>query len=152
MSNKKEIYLIMHDIRSAWNVGSMFRTADAIGVKKIYLGGYTATPEHPKVQKTSLGAENYVSWEKQKQTWRVLKKLKSQGVQIVALEQAKNSEDIFKFKPKFPMALVVGNEVRGLQENILKYTDDIVEIPMFGKKESLNVAVAFGIAVYAFTT
>jgi tRNA G18 (ribose-2'-O)-methylase SpoU len=146
----QEIYLILHNIRSAYNVGSIFRTADAAGVKKVYLGGYTPTPTDNKVKKTALGAEKTVPWEYYKQTWRLLEKLEKEGVQIVALEQTKKSTDYRKFKPRFPLALVVGNEVSGLNKKILSYTDKIIEIPMYGKKESLNVAVAMGIAVYKF--
>ena len=171
MSSKwQEIYLILHNIRSAYNVGSIFRTADAAGVTKIYVCGYSPTPlEHfrkgnvrandfekqnrfsrynNKVSKTALGAEKFVPWEYHRQTWQLMKKLKKEGVQIVALEQTKKSVDYRQFKPKFPMALVVGNEVRGLSKDILKYADKITAIPMYGRKESLNVAVAAGVAVY----
>lgn len=144
----QEVYLILHNIRSAYNVGSIFRTADAAGVNKICVCGYSPTPDDKKVTKTSLGAEKSVSWEYRKQTWRLLEKLKADGVQIVALEQTKKSVDYRKFKPRFPIALVVGNEVRGLSKKILEYADKIIEIPMFGKKESLNAAVATGITIF----
>jgi len=149
MSQKKEIYLIADNIRSAWNVGSFFRTADAVGVLKIYLTGYTATPEHSKVLKTSLGAEEFVAWEHHKQAWRLIDRLKKEGVYIIALEQTSDAIDIKKFKPKFPMALIVGHELRGVPESLLKRSDKKIVIPMHGKKESLNVAVAFGMAIYA---
>jgi 23S rRNA (guanosine2251-2'-O)-methyltransferase len=145
---EQEIYLILHNIRSAYNVGSIFRTADAAGVKKIYLCGYTPTPDNQKVVKTSLGAEKYVPWEYYKQTWQLLKKLKIKKIHIIALEQTKKSVDYRQFKPKFPLALVVGNEVKGLSKKILTYADKIIAIPMYGKKESLNVVVATGIALY----
>jgi len=145
---EQEIYLILHNIRSAYNVGSIFRTADAAGVKKIYLCGYTPTPDNRKVVKTSLGAEKYVPWEYHKQTWQLLKKLKIKKIHIIALEQTKKSVDYRQFKPKFPIALMTGNEVRGLSKKILTYTDKIIAIPMYGRKESLNVAVAAGIALY----
>jgi tRNA G18 (ribose-2'-O)-methylase SpoU len=145
---KKEVYLVIHNVRSVLNVGSMFRTADAAGVAKIYLCGYTPTPEHPKMSKTSLGAEKAVSWEHHIQTGRLLRLLQERGTSILALEQTKRSKDLFKFRPKFPLALVVGNEVRGLSPAILNYCDKAVEIPMCGEKESLNVAVAAGIALY----
>jgi 23S rRNA (guanosine2251-2'-O)-methyltransferase len=131
-------------------VGSMFRTADAAGVEKIYLTGYTPTPDHDKVKKTALGAELSVPWEQVRQPARLFKKLKKEGHQIVALEQTKQSLDYRKFKPKFPVALVVGNEVKGVSPAILKYCDEAVDIPMRGGKESLNVAVACGIALYKF--
>jgi len=145
---EQEVYLILHNIRSAYNVGSIFRTADAAGVKKVYLCGYTPTPDNQKVVKTSLGAEKYIPWEYYKQTWRLLKKLNANGIQIIALEQTKKSADYRQFKPRFPLALVVGNEVRGLSKKILTYADKIIAIPMYGKKESLNVVVATGITLY----
>ncbi len=142
------MYLILHNIRSAYNVGSIFRTADAAGVDKIYVCGYSPTPADKKVAKTSLGAEKTVPWEYHKQTWQLLKKLKADGMQIVALEQTKKSVDYRRFKPKFPLALIVGNEVRGLSKKILAYADKIIAILMYGEKESLNVAVAAGIMMY----
>ena len=145
---KKEIYVVLNNIRSRENVGSIFRTADAAGVSKLYLCGITPTPPHEKISKTALGAETYVPWESHKQTWRLLVKLKKEGRNVVALEQTKESEDIFKFKPKFPLVLVLGNEVQGLSPQILKYCDKKISIPMHGKKESLNVAVAAGVALY----
>ncbi len=144
----QEVYLILHNIRSAYNVGSIFRTADAAGVAKIYLCGYSPAPDDKKVVKTSLGAEKSVPWEHWPQTWRLLEKLKKDGVQIAALEQTKKSVDYRRFKPKFPMALAVGNEVRGLSKSILSRVDKIIAIPMYGRKESLNVAVATGIALF----
>ncbi len=144
--------LILHNIRSAYNVGSIFRTADAAGVSKIYLCGISPTPKEIKVLKTSLGAEKTVPWEYYKQTWRLLEKLKKQGCQIIALEQGRGSVDYRKFKPNppagGPLALVVGHERKGLSKKILSYADKIIEIPMHGKKESLNVAVATGIALF----
>ncbi|MEK7629225.1 MAG: RNA methyltransferase [Patescibacteria group bacterium] len=142
------IYLILHNIRSAYNVGAIFRTADAVGVSKIYIGGYTPTPENPKVAKTSLGAENSVKWEKYFNTWKLVEELKSKNIKVVALEQSKESQDYRKFKPKFPLAVVVGNEVKGLSPNILKRVDSVWHIPMRGKKESLNVTVATGVFLY----
>ena len=146
----KEIILILDNIRSRENVGSIFRTADAAGVSKIYLCGITPIPPHEKISKTALGAETFVSWEYRKQTWRFLLELKNQNskIKIIGLEQTKESVDIFKFKPKFPLVLVVGNEVNGLSPQILKYCDKKISIPMYGKKESLNVGVAAGIALY----
>src|SRR3989344_1308031 len=123
-----QIFLILHNIRSAYNVGSIFRTADATGVSKIYLCGYTPTPAEMKVAKTALGAEKTVPWEQHKQTWRLLQKLKKDGVQIVALEQSTKAIDYRKFKPKFPLGLVLGNEVEGLSKEFFKYTDVIIEI------------------------
>lgn len=142
------IVLVVHNVRSCHNVGSFFRTADAVGVKKIFLCGYTSQPPHPKIEKTALGAQKIVPFEKSYSTVKVIKQLKSQGYQIVSLELHKKSENILNFHPKFPMAIIVGNEVEGLPPKILKLSDKIVFIPMFGQKESLNVSVAFGIACY----
>lgn len=148
---KQKLIVVLHNIRSRENVGSIFRTADAVGVSKIYLCGITPTPPHEKISKTALGADEYVPWEYCKQGWRLLAKLKKEGMNVVALEQTKESKDVFKFKPKFPVALVLGNEVRGLSPEILKRADVVLSIPMRGQKESLNVAVAFGIATYQLT-
>lgn len=149
---KKEIYLILCNIRSRENVGSIFRTADAAGVDKIYLCGVTPTPPHEKISKTALGAETYVPWEYRKQTRRCLFEIKNQNgkIKILGLEKTKSSKNIFKctFSKDKKIALVVGNEVKGLSPQILKYCDDVVDIPMFGKKESLNVSVATGVALY----
>lgn len=148
MKLKKQIYVILPNIRSAYNVGSIFRTADAAGVDKIFLTGHSPTLKHEKVKKTALGAEDYVEWEYCKQTVPLIKKLKKDKVQIIALEQSPKSIDYRKFKPKFPIALIVGNEVKGLPKTILDQVDKIIRLLMQGRKESLNVAVAFGIAVY----
>lgn len=145
---EKSIYIIAHNIRSAYNVGSIFRTAEAVGVKKVILGGYSPTPENSRVRKTALGAEKWVDYEKSFQVWRAIDNLKKQGFQIIALEQSPQAIDYRGFNPKFPLGLVLGNEVKGLSQKILNRCDRIIEIPMIGRKESLNVAVAFGIAVY----
>ena len=145
---EKSIYVIAHNIRSAYNIGSIFRTADAVGVDKIILGGYSPAPPHSGISKSALGAEKWIPFEKNAQTWRKIEYLKKDGFQIVAIEQSPKSVDYRKFKPKFPLALILGNEVRGLSRQILNRCDAVIEIPMIGKKESLNVSVAFGIAVY----
>ncbi|PIT88512.1 MAG: TrmH family RNA methyltransferase [Candidatus Magasanikbacteria bacterium CG10_big_fil_rev_8_21_14_0_10_36_32] len=147
MKNEKFV-LILPNIRSAHNVGASFRTADGAGVDKIYLCGYSAQPPHPQLDKVSLGAEKWMPWEYEKQTVRLLKKLREKGYNIVALELTKKSGDIFKWKPKFPIALIVGNEKSGVTKTLLKYCDKTVHIPMKGKKNSLNVSVATGVALY----
>jgi len=126
-------------------VGSIFRTADAAGVSKIFLTGYTPEP----APKTALGAEKYVSWGKIRYIVSLLKRLKKEQIKIIALEQAKGAVDYHRFKSKFPVALVLGNEVRGLSKSLLKKCDKIIQIPMRGKKESLNVSVAAGIALFS---
>ena len=142
----REFYIICDNLRSRFNVGSIFRTADALGVTKIYLGGITPCPPHPEIHKVSLGATETVPWEHVRQAWRLVENLKERGVQIIALEQTKKSIDYTKFKPRFPVALIVGNEVNGVSKNLLKRADKVIHIPMHGKKESLNVSVAFGVA------
>ncbi len=147
---------ILHNIRSLYNVGSIFRTADAVGLEKIYLCGITPTPYdefgqlRPQLAKVSLGAEKTVSWEKVKQTTRLIDVLKKSDFEIFVVEIAKNSipyNEIEKIDPK-KIALVFGHEVKGISPAILKKADKILSIPMRGKKESLNVAVAFGIVAY----
>ncbi|MFA6424097.1 MAG: RNA methyltransferase [Candidatus Magasanikbacteria bacterium] len=140
--------IILPNIRSAHNVGAMFRTADGAGVDKIYLTGYTPCPPHPRLDKVSLGAEKWVPWEYTKQTGRLLKKLKEDGYNIVALEQTPKSVNIYEWEPKFPLALIVGNEKTGVTKSLLKYCDKDIELDMKGKKKSLNVSVAAGITMY----
>jgi 23S rRNA (guanosine2251-2'-O)-methyltransferase len=146
----KKIIVVCHNIRSALNVGSIFRTADGAGAKAVYLTGYTPAPPHAGISKTALGAELTVSWKKFAKIDAAIDFLKKQKFQIVALEQDKKSVPYNSLKPEKNIALILGNEVRGLNRKTLAKCDKIVEIPMRGKKESLNVAVAFGIAVYSF--
>lgn len=138
----------MPNIRSGHNVGAMFRTADGAGVNKIYITGYTPCPPHKAIDKVSLGAEKSVPWEYAKQTVPLLKRLKKAGYSIVALEQTKKSVSIYEWKPKFPLALVVGNEKTGVTANILTHCDAVVHLPMRGVKNSLNVSIAAGVAMY----
>lgn len=140
--------LILPNIRSGHNVGAIFRTADGAGVDKLYLTGYTPCPPHVQIDKVSLGAEKWMPWEYRKQTGRLLKELKQMGYTIVALEQTKTSQDIFGWQSQFPLALVLGNEKTGVSKALLKYCDRAIEIPMRGKKNSLNVSVAAGVAMY----
>ena len=151
------IYLILHNIRSVFNVGSIFRTADAFGVKKIYLAGYTPDP----AQKTALGAEKYVEWEKVKNIQKLIRKLKKEKFFIASLEQSPNSISLNRFaslaskkkhKKYHSIALIFGNEVKGLPKSVRESSHAVIEIPMRGKKESLNVSVATGIALYAFAS
>lgn len=148
----KEFYVIAHNIRSLYNVGSIFRTADAFGLTKIYLTGYTGTPANvihrKKISKTALGAEGWVPWEYQPSAVRLIKDLRLKKVNIAALENNRKAESLVNFKPKFPLALVLGEEVRGVSQALLKLCDKVIQIPMMGKKESLNVSVAFGVAAY----
>jgi len=148
------IFLILHNIRSTHNVGSIFRTADAAGGSKIYLTGYTPTTldrfgrPRKDIAKVALGAEKTIPWEHVPNIKTLLKKLKEEKIEIVALEQAENSIDYKIFKPKNSFALILGNEVGGIEKSILKLCDKVIEIPMSGKKESLNVSVSAGIALF----
>lgn len=150
MKKENPIFAILHNIRSCYNVGAIFRTADAIKIKKIYLTGYTPNPKEnlEKIAKTALGAEKWIPFETAKGVNKVIEKLKKEGVKIVALETKREALPYFKFQPKSPLAILVGNEIRGIDKRILKKADFILKIPMFGKKESLNVAVAFGIVAF----
>lgn len=145
---KPEFYVICDNIRSLENVGSIFRTADALGVAKIFLCGITGVPPNHKISKTALGAEKTIPFEYHKQIWQLIDVLKSQRVFIVALEQSKKSVLYTTFKPRFPLALIIGNEVKGISPKILKKADEVIFLPMQGKKESLNVSVAFGVTGY----
>lgn len=149
---KDNFFLIAHNIRSLYNVGSFFRTADALGIDKIFLTGYTGTPKNPRLTKTALGAEKTVAWEYHKQLKRVFGQLEQQQIGIVALENnVPGTIPLNEYKPKFPLALLVGEEVKGVDKKYLEYCSAVVEIPQTGKKESLNVAVALGIAAYHIT-
>jgi tRNA G18 (ribose-2'-O)-methylase SpoU len=144
----KDFYVICDNIRSLENIGSIFRTSDALGVSKIYLCGISGKPPHHKISKTALGAEESVRWEYCRQIGRLIDKLKKDKISIIALEQDKKAVSCEKFKPKFPLALIVGNEVKGVSKKTLKKCDKIIYLPMSGQKESLNVSVAFGVAGY----
>ena len=152
----EKFIVLLHNIRSLHNVGSIFRTADAAGVSKIYLCGITPTPldrfgrPEKNLAKVSLGAEKYIPWEKVGAAQKMIEALKKEGFAILALEQSKKSIAYDKFRPgkNEKIALILGNEVRGLPPSILKKCDKILEIPMRGRKESLNVSVAFGIVAF----
>lgn len=149
-----EVFLLLHDVRSVHNVGAIFRTADAVGVSKIILSGYTPAPidrfGNPRrdFAKCSLGAEKSVTWEHVKSPAAALSRLKRKGFEIISVEQSENSVDYKKVKPKTKTLVIFGAEVSGISKAILKQSDIIAEIPMRGKKESLNVSVSAGIALY----
>ena len=144
-----EFYLLLPDIRSCHNVGAMFRTADACGVTKLFLVGYTPTPPKPQIDKVSLGAELWMPWEQRKDLKRLIISLRKKGFTILALEKNATSVDLESVVLTGNVALIVGNEVDGVSESICTLADQVVHIPMYGKKESLNVSVAAGIAMYA---
>lgn len=145
---KREVVVILPDIRSTHNTGAFFRTADGAGVQKIYLTGITAPPPHPHLLKVSLGAEEHVPWEYTEQISELLQQLKSTGYQLVAVEQTEKSISYTQAAYAEKVAVIFGNEVEGLSPQILEVCDLIIDIPMRGKKESLNVSVAGGIILY----
>lgn len=151
---KKEIYLVLCDIRSVHNVGAIFRTADACGVSKIFLSGLTPAPTdrfgriRKDVAKTALGAEKNIAWEKVDSANSLLKKFKKEKFKIIAVEQDKNSLDYKKVKASSKTVFVLGSETKGLPKSVLSLSDVIAEIPMKGKKESLNVSVSAGIVLF----
>jgi tRNA G18 (ribose-2'-O)-methylase SpoU len=146
---KLPVYVILNSIRSNYNVGSIFRTSDGVMIEKLYLCGYTPHPPKKEILKTALGATESVSWEYVKDPLTVIKELKSKGIKICALELTENSKPYYELtKEDFPLALVVGNEISGVSQEILDHCDLSIEIPQYGIKQSLNVAVAYGIAVY----
>jgi tRNA G18 (ribose-2'-O)-methylase SpoU len=153
---------VVHNVRSCHNVGSLLRTADGLGLHKVFLTGYTPYPKakddprlpHQRsktarqIHKTSLGAEHSVHWDYQKDILALLANLKSRGFAIVALEQSAKSGPIESYSPPDKLALIVGREIGGIEPEILGQSDQIIEIPMHGQKESFNVAVAAAIALY----
>lgn len=149
----KPIIAILLDIRSAHNVGSIFRTADALGIQKIYLTGYTPAPidrfgrAQKEVVKTALGAEKNIKWESFSNMEKVVNKLKKEKISLVAVEQGSKSKDYKKYRLSKTVAFIFGNEINGVPKKVLGKCDEIISIPMRGKKESLNVAVAFGISM-----
>tara|TARA_B100000315_G_scaffold178022_1_gene166659 strand:- start:150 stop:605 length:456 start_codon:yes stop_codon:yes gene_type:complete len=144
----RSIVLFAHNIRSLWNVGSFFRTADAFGVEKLYLTGYTGLPPRREISKTALGADEWIPWEHHQDPKKVIEELKNDGVRIVALEITQKAEDISVYASPEKVCLLVGHEVTGVPQELLDLCDDHVQIPMQGKKESLNVAVATGVALH----
>ena len=149
-----ECSVILHNVRSILNVGSIFRTADAAGWHKVWLTGYTPGPdtEPERIHKTALGAEHSVAWGRARRVGDLLRRLHKRGAHIVVLERADGAIDYRAFRPHYPMALVVGNEVEGTKDvTSHNLHDAVVGIPMRGVKESLNVAVAFGVIAYELT-
>lgn len=156
-----ELVLIIHNVRSAHNVGALFRTADGAGVSEIRLTGYTPVPPRADApyltdaekafRKTALGAEASVEWQRAVSIGNVIKTLRMEGFKIVALEQSEWSIDYRAYRPTGKVALIVGNEVRGLDRKILAQCDTVIDLPMRGSKHSLNVSISGGIALYQIT-
>ncbi|MBI1806190.1 MAG: RNA methyltransferase [Ignavibacteria bacterium] len=149
--NRFPMYALLDNIRSLYNVGSMFRTADGARFAKLFLCGYTPFPPRKEIEKTALGSTSTVPWEYQKDPLTVISTLRSQGVRICALEHTDESILYDRVSEKdFPLCVIVGNEITGVSKDLLAQTDMAIEIPMFGLKQSLNAAVAFGIAAFEF--
>jgi tRNA G18 (ribose-2'-O)-methylase SpoU len=149
-SAKTPLIIVMDDIRSLHNIGSVFRTADAFLVEKIYLCGITATPPHKEIQKTALGATDTVAWEHQKSVTEVIQKLRSENVTVLAVEQVEKAFllDEFIADTTKKYALVFGNEVYGVAQEAIALCDGCIEIPQLGTKHSLNIAVSAGIVIW----
>lgn len=151
---KQEIYLILEDVLDTYNIGSVFRLADAAAVRKIYLCGGTQTPPNPRIKKSSINTTEVVEWQYCESAKAAIEDLKKtvKNIQIVAIEQSKSSKPYNQFDYNFPLALLVGNESYGVLPSTLKKVDAIVELPMFGINVSLNVMVSLAIVVYRVLT
>ncbi len=151
-SIKIPITVVLDNVRSMYNVGSVFRTADAFRLEQICLCGITSTPPHPEIHKTALGAEDTVSWTHYDNTLDAVSELRRHGFMIIAIEQVKNSIMLqdFNINTNQKYALVFGNEVKGVQQEVVDLCDDCIEIPQFGTKHSLNVSVTAGIVMHHF--
>jgi len=145
---KVPVSILIEDVRSVHNVGSIFRTADSFGAEKIYLTGITAFPPRDDLHKTALGAEESVNWEYAEDSIVLAKRIKSQGTSLALIEQTKKSQNIFNLDINFPICFIIGNEVDGVSEELAELSDIHLEIPMHGIKQSLNVSVAAGIIGY----
>ena len=149
---KTPLILILDNVRSLNNIGSVFRTADAFLIEKIYLCGITATPPHKDIHKTALGATESVDWEYHKEVLEVVKYLKAEKILVYAIEQAEGAISLenFKITPNEKFALVLGNEVKGVSQAVINLCDSVIEIPQEGTKHSLNISVASGVALWEF--
>ncbi|PKV49515.1 SpoU rRNA methylase family protein [Aquimarina sp. MAR_2010_214] len=149
-SKKTPLIIILDNIRSLNNIGSVFRTADAFLIEKIYLCGITATPPHKDIQKTALGATDTVDWEHQKDTLQLVQDLKSQHIKILSIEQAENAIMLNDFTPESNQkyAIIFGNEVKGVQQQVVSESDTVIEIPQYGSKHSLNISVSAGVIIW----
>lgn len=149
-TDKTPLIIVLDNIRSLNNIGSVFRTSDAFLIEKIYLCGITATPPHKDIHKTALGSTETVSWEYAKDTMTVIEKLKSEGIIVASIEQAENATMLNDFQPKSKQkyALIFGNEVKGVAQNVVSASDLILEIPQYGTKHSLNISVSCGVVVW----
>ncbi|OGG35127.1 hypothetical protein A2363_01340 [Candidatus Gottesmanbacteria bacterium RIFOXYB1_FULL_47_11] len=148
---KNPITIILDNVLDTYNVGSIFRLADAVAAEKVILCGQTLTPPNSRIKKASINTTGWVNWEYEKNTIDAVKKLKKQGVNIVAVEQDPRSKPFNKVSYQFPVGIVVGNETTGVAKDVLDAADMIVELPMWGVNKSLNVMVSLGIVLYEIT-
>jgi tRNA G18 (ribose-2'-O)-methylase SpoU len=142
------VTVLLDNVRSMYNVGALFRAADGVGLEKLCLGGITAHPPKSGITKTALGAENVVAWEHGWDALQMAEGLRGRGYEIAAIETSAGSVNLFEWQPRFPVGVLFGNEVEGLQAKLLEMADTHVRIPMLGQKTSLNVATAAGIVLY----
>ena len=149
-AEKSPIIIILDNIRSLNNIGPVFRTSDAFLIRKIYLCGITATPPHKDIQKTALGATEGVNWEYRKNTLDLVKELQQEGVKVIAIEQAEDAVLLNELEVKAgeTYAVIFGNEVKGVQQDVVSACDTVVEIPQYGTKHSLNIAVSAGVVIW----
>jgi 23S rRNA (guanosine2251-2'-O)-methyltransferase len=142
------VSVLLDNVRSLYNVGAFFRTADAAGIEKLYLSGITGRPPQRPISKTALGAEETVPWEHDWEAARTLRALRDRGVELAAIETSVHAVDLFDWTPRFPVCVIFGNEVDGIQPQLSALCDTHVRIPMLGLKHSLNVATAGGVVIY----
>lgn len=149
-AKKTPLIVVLDNIRSLNNIGSVFRTSDAFLIEKIYLCGITAKPPHKDIQKTALGSTETVDWEYVADTLNLVKKLKTKGINVLSIEQAEESTMLNDFTPKTnkTYAVVFGNEVKGVQQDVVSVSDAVIEIPQFGTKHSLNISVSCGVVLW----
>lgn len=147
-SNKLPIVVVLENVRSAYNVGSVFRTADAFLIEAVYLCGYTAFPPHKEIRKTALGADETVVWKHFKNIAEAIVDLRAQGFVVYAVEQAQNSCKLHEFTAPEKLAVIFGNEVSGVEQTTIAQTDGCIEIPQLGMKHSLNISVAAGVVLW----
>ena len=149
-TEKTPLIIVLDNIRSLNNIGSVFRTADAFLISKIYLCGITAKPPHKDIQKTALGSTESVDWEYTESTLDVVKKLQKENVQVLSIEQAENATMLnnFSVQKQTTYAVVFGNEVKGVQQEVVDASDQVIEIPQYGTKHSLNISVSCGVVLW----
>lgn len=150
LSEKIPVVVVLENIRSAYNVGSVFRTSDAFLLQAIYICGYTAHPPHKEIKKTALGAEDTVEWKYFRKTSEAIEELRKQQYNVYSVEQAMNSHQLqkIKFEKQERLAVVFGNEVTGVEQSTIELTDGCIEIPQLGMKHSLNIATAVGVVLW----